>query len=68
MTLSELEVYFHGIDLPETIMLNQATTVNNVAEFVKTALMRAKGWKGDQDRNPSLWHLQRLHEVLENQS
>jgi hypothetical protein len=67
MTIQELEDYFHGIDLPKTAMLNKATKINDVAEFLKTNFMRAKGWKGDPDRNSSLRHLQMLHDVLENQ-
>lgn len=67
MTLEELENYFHGIDLPKTAMLNKATKINDVPEFVKTTLMKAKGWRGDPNRNPSHWHLQMLHDVLENQ-
>lgn len=68
MTILELEAYFSSADLPKTIMLNKATKVNNVADFVKTTLMRAKGWKGDPNRNPSQWHLQNLYNVLEKKS
>lgn len=67
MTISELEAYFHGIDLPATIKLNEATTIENMDTFLETTLMRAKSWQGAPDRNPSLWHLQKLHDVLESE-
>lgn len=65
MNIFELEAYFHGIDLPRTIKLNKATTITDVKSSVETNIDRAKRWKGDPDRNPSLWFLQSLHQVLE---
>ncbi len=68
MTISELEAYFHGIDLPKTIKVDEATTITDMNTFLSTSIMRAKNWMGEPDRNPSLWQLKRLHEVLENQA
>lgn len=68
MTISELEAYFHGIDLPKTIKLDAATTINNMDTFLTTNIMRAKNWMGEPERNPSLWLLRRLREVLERES
>lgn len=67
MKISELEAYFHGIDLPRTIKLNKATTITDVKTSVEVNIDRAKNWMGHPERNPSLWFLQKLHEVLENQ-
>lgn len=65
MTLTELEDYFHGIDIPQTIQMDAATHIFDVPDYVNTTIMRAKLWKGTVDRNPSIWHLQKLHDMLE---
>lgn len=65
MTIPELEDYFHGIDLPSTIKLNVATTITNMDVFLETTFMRAKAWQGAPEKNPSIWHLKKLHDILE---
>lgn len=65
MTITELEEYFHGIDLPRTVKLNEATTILNVDNFLETTFLRARGWKGASEKNPSIWHLIKLHDILE---
>lgn len=65
MTISELEAYFHGVDLPQTIKINEATTILNMDNYLETTLLRAKGWKGVPGKNPSHIHLLKLHDLLE---
>ncbi|MEJ5963502.1 DUF6965 family protein [Pedobacter immunditicola] len=42
MTIEELEAYFEGIDLPETVYLNKATKIVDVKKFVRSHLITVK--------------------------
>lgn len=42
MTIEELEAYFEGIDLPESVYLNQATKISDVKKFVTSHLITVK--------------------------
>lgn len=65
MTLTELEQYFTTTDLPQTIQLDQATTINNVRQFVDTCLLRAKSFGLEVERSPDFWRLEQLHTLLQ---
>ncbi len=42
MTIEELEAYFEGIDLPETVYLNQATKIVDVKKFIRSHIITVK--------------------------
>lgn len=42
MTIEELEAYFEGIDLPESVYLNKATKIVDVKKFVRSHLITVK--------------------------
>lgn len=66
MTLHDLEEFFSTAELPDTIQLDKAHHITNVSIFVDTNLLRAGLWKGDPDKCPSILHLRKLVNVLQN--
>ena len=42
MTIEELEAYFEGIDLPESVYLNEATKIVDLPKFIKSHVITVK--------------------------
>lgn len=42
MTIEELEAYFEGIDLPESVYLNKATKIIDLKQFIRSHLITVK--------------------------
>jgi hypothetical protein len=42
MTIEELEAYFEGIDLPESVKLNEATVIVDLPKFIKSHIITVK--------------------------
>ncbi|MBG6234694.1 hypothetical protein IWX76_001249 [Pedobacter sp. CAN_A7] len=42
MTIEELEAYFEGIDLPESVKLNEATIIVDLPKFIKSHIITVK--------------------------
>lgn len=67
MTVEELEAYFEGIDLPESVYLNKATKIVEVKKFIKSHLITVKAHGHIKAYSSFLDRLIQLKDILEAQ-
>ena len=67
MTIEELEAYFEGIDLPESVYLNQATKISDVRKFVTSHLFTVKAHGHIKAYSSFYDRLVQLKDILEQQ-
>lgn len=67
MTIEELEAYFEGIDLPERVVLNQATTIVDVKKFIKSHIITVKAHGHIRAYESFLDRLIQLKDIIESQ-
>ena len=67
MTIEELEAYFEGIDLPETVYLNDATKIVDVKKFIHSHLITVKAHGYIKAYSSFMDRLIQLKDILEAQ-
>ena len=67
MTIEELEAYFEGIDLPERVVLNEATTIVDVPKFIKSHIITVKAHGHIRAYGSFMDRLVQLKDILEAQ-
>jgi hypothetical protein len=65
MTIEELEAYFEGIDLPETVYLNKATKIVDVKKFINSHLITVKAHGHIKAYASFMDRLIQLHDIME---
>jgi hypothetical protein len=67
MTIEELEAYFEGIDLPESVYLNEATKIVDVKKFIHSHLITVKAHGHIRAYASFMDRLIQLKDILEGQ-
>ncbi|WP_432710970.1 DUF6965 family protein [Pedobacter sp.] len=67
MTIEELEAYFEGIDLPESVYLNEATKIIDLPKFIKSHVITVKAHGHIRAYQSFYDRLLQLKEILETQ-
>lgn len=62
--ITELEQFFSSVKLPDTIKLNQCSTITDINLFIKSHLDTVKGQNGNKRFIPYLDRLNELKEIL----
>ncbi|MET3115702.1 hypothetical protein AAKU52_003459 [Pedobacter sp. CG_S7] len=65
MTIEELEAYFEGIDLPETVYLNKATKIVDLKQFVRSHVITVKAHGHIKSYSSFMERLIQLKDILE---
>ncbi|PYF69519.1 DUF6965 family protein [Pedobacter nutrimenti] len=65
MSIEELETYFEGIDLPETVYLNPAIKITDVKKFVRSHIITVKAHGHIRAYSSFMDRLLQLKEIIE---